>query len=86
MRLAGYHALNSLRMEKAYRHWATTSATRTRRLRLACSLPSPEQARRVRRTRAGSASCARPASGPTRGDPSSGADRVLYHNEPIAER
>jgi glycine/D-amino acid oxidase-like deaminating enzyme/glycine cleavage system aminomethyltransferase T len=31
LRLAGYHAMNSLRLEKGYRHWGTTSLTRTPR-------------------------------------------------------
>jgi len=35
----GMHAMDSLRLEKAFRHWATTSATRTRRWRR--DSPSP---------------------------------------------
>lgn len=38
---AGMHALNSLRLEKAYRHWGMTSRTRTLLLKQACLSPLP---------------------------------------------
>ncbi len=84
LRLAGYHALNSLRMEKAYRHWGhdicdeDTPLEAGLQFAVAWDKPggfvglealSERRAEGVRRRLAAIAL--------------EGADRLLYHNEPI---
>jgi 4-methylaminobutanoate oxidase (formaldehyde-forming) len=84
LRLAGYHALNSLRMEKAYRHWghdvcdADTPLEAGLQFAIAWNKPggfvglealSAQREAGARRRLVAVAL--------------NGADRLLYHNEPI---
>ena len=85
LQLAGYHALNSLRIEKAYRHWGhDICATRTPRSRRGCSSPSPGTSRAAS-SAARRCSCSAPAGVRRRlvALALERADRLLYHNEPI---
>lgn len=84
LRLAGYHALNSLRMEKAYRHWGHDIADEDTPLEagLAFAVAWDKPGGFVGRD----ALCRQREAGVQRRLVAlalEGSDRLLYHNEPI---
>jgi 4-methylaminobutanoate oxidase (formaldehyde-forming) len=84
LRLAGYHALNSLRMEKAYRHWGHDIGDEDTPLEagVAFAVAWDKPGGFVGRD----ALCKKRAAGVQRRLVSlalEGSDRLLYHNEPI---
>jgi 4-methylaminobutanoate oxidase (formaldehyde-forming) len=84
LRLAGYHALNSLRMEKAYRHWGHDIADEDTPLEagLAFAVAWDKPGGFVGRD----ALCRQREAGVQRRLVAlalEGTDRLLYHNEPI---
>ena len=83
--LAGYHAMNSLRMEKAYRHWGHDIAMKTPRSRRGCSSRSPGTSPAASSVSSALLACsARPGCvGSLVALALERDDRLLYHNEPI---